>query len=117
MDLYTYKVKLVKVYDGDTIRASLDLGFSIDFGGVDGKGHSFRLARINTPEIRGEEREEGLKSKEALVEILEGKDILLKSVKKPDKYGRYIAELFIEDADEWVNVNDLLVHQGFAEYL
>jgi hypothetical protein len=43
------------VYDGDTITVEVDLGFSFKFT------NSFRLLRINCPEVRGESREEGLK--------------------------------------------------------
>jgi endonuclease YncB( thermonuclease family) len=53
--MYTYKSKVTKVYDGDTITVEVDLGFSFKFT------NSFRLLRINCPEVRGESREEGLK--------------------------------------------------------
>jgi endonuclease YncB( thermonuclease family) len=46
--MYTYKSKVTKVYDGDTITVEVDLGFSFKFT------NSFRLLRINCPEVRGE---------------------------------------------------------------
>jgi endonuclease YncB( thermonuclease family) len=52
--MYTYKSKVTKVYDGDTITVEVDLGFS--------NSQTFRLLRINCPEVRGESREEGLKA-------------------------------------------------------
>ena len=57
--MYEYKGYVTKVYDGDTITVDIDLGFDILF-----KNQKIRLSRINTPEVRGEEREEGLKSKQ-----------------------------------------------------
>jgi endonuclease YncB( thermonuclease family) len=43
--MYTYKSKVTKVYDGDTITVEVDLGFSFKFT------NSFRLLRINCPEV------------------------------------------------------------------
>jgi micrococcal nuclease len=47
--MYEYKA-VIKVYDGDTITAQVDLGFHFNFT------NSFRLARIDCPEVRGESR-------------------------------------------------------------
>ncbi len=54
-DFYNYKVKkVVNVYDGDTITVDIDLGFNMVMC-----NQKLRLYGINTPEVRGEEREEG----------------------------------------------------------
>ena len=42
---------------------------------------------------------------------------MLQTIKdKQGKYGRYIAEIWIEKDGVWVNVNDLIVEKGFAVY-
>ena len=111
--LYEYKIKeIVKIYDGDTIRVIVDLGFHTT------KQETFRLALINTPEVRGEERPEGLVSRDWLREKLNeameaGTEIIVKTEKdSKGKYGRYIAELFIEG----VSINKQLVAEGLAEF-
>lgn len=126
---YVYDVELVSIYDGDTVRVNIDLGFGHIWKGDDGKGVKLRLYGINTPELRGDEKEEGLKSKEALVELLKDKDLILKTHKdSTGKYGRYLATLYIpivtekethdgfEYSTTYLNVNDWLVENGHAEY-
>lgn len=108
---FIYDIEVVSVYDGDTIRVNIDLGFGVILKG-DGKGVKLRLWGINTPEVRGTERTEGLKSKEALILMLKDKKVTLKTIRdKTGKYGRYLAILYIDD----VNINEKLVSEGFAE--
>jgi micrococcal nuclease len=57
--LYYYSAEVVRVYDGDTIFLNIDLGMSTFV-----KSEKIRLAHINTPELRGEEREDGIKSRD-----------------------------------------------------
>ncbi len=114
-NLYWYKAKIVRIYDADTIYADIDLGFGLFNRGNNGKGESVRLAFVNAPEIRGDEREEGLKSKAWLESVLPvGQEILLHTVKWSGKYGRYIAEIYLLDETK---INDELVKQGFAVYV
>ena len=82
------------------------------------RGEKLRLYRINAPEVRGPERPEGLKSRDFLREQIDGKQIIIQTVKdKKGKYGRYLADIWLPvDGDEMVNINDLLVEKGFAEY-
>lgn len=111
-DLFKYRALVRSVYDGDTITVDVDLGF-----GTWKHGEKLRLYRINTPEVRGKERPEGLKSRDFLRGLLDGKEILLETVKdKKGKYGRYLAEIWLECEGEYVNVNDLLVTKGYAVY-
>ena len=112
-NLYLYKAKIVSVYDGDTCRVDIDLGLKVWI-----KNEKLRLLRIDAPELRGDEREEGLKSRDFLREQIADKEVILQTQKdKQGKYGRYLAEIWIEDAEgNWQNVNDLMVDEGFAEY-
>jgi micrococcal nuclease len=50
--LYTYKAKVLSVYDGDSLRLDIDLGFKVVM-----QNQRVRLLGIDTPEVRGEERE------------------------------------------------------------
>ncbi len=49
--MFTYNAIIRSVYDGDTFRADMDLGFGIMNKGNQGKGAIFRLAGLNTPEM------------------------------------------------------------------
>ena len=49
--------------------------------------------------------------------ILE-KEILLQTIKdKKGKYGRYLGELWVKQGRRMVNVNDLLVAEGYAKFV
>jgi micrococcal nuclease len=112
-DPYIYRIKSVlKVVDGDTIDASIDLGFDISLS------KRIRLAGIDSPESRTtnlKEKALGLESKEWLKKALEGaKDILIKT-EKPDsteKYGRIIGHLFVNDQE--TSLNNQMIAEGYA---
>ena len=112
-DPYIYRIKSVlKVVDGDTIDASIDLGFDISLE------KRIRFAGIDTPESRTtniKEKAMGLESKEWLKKALEGaKDILIKT-ELPDsteKYGRIIGHLFINGQE--TSLNNQMITSGYA---
>ena len=106
--LYHYKGVVVSVYDGDTIRVNIDLGFNNWI-----INEPIRIARIDAPEVRGEERADGLLARDVLRNLLVDSEVIIKTYKdKAGKYGRYVAE--IEHKGE--NISDWLVKNGFAEY-
>lgn len=111
--LYYYKAHVSQVYDGDTITVNIDLGLKTFIN-----GEKIRLHRINAPEVRCAERTEGLKSRDFLREQILGKDIFIETIKdKKGKYGRYLGEIHLPDANgSLTNINDLLVEKGFAVY-
>jgi micrococcal nuclease len=109
--MYVYRAHVIKVYDGDTITVNIDLGFNISIK------EKLRLYGINTPEVRGDEREQGLISRDWLRDLILDKDIIIKTKKdKKGKYGRYLATIFIDIDGEEKNINDWLVTEGLAEY-
>ena len=112
-DPYIYRIKTVlKVVDGDTIDAAIDLGFDISLT------KRIRLAGIDTPESRTTDAKEkalGLEVKEWLKHRLEfAKDIIIKT-ELPDsteKYGRIIGHLYING--EEVSINNQMISDGYA---
>ena len=67
--MYNYNAKCVRVVDGDTIDAEIDLGFDVKVK------KRIRLAGINAPESRTRNKVEkklGLAAKDRLIEIMEG---------------------------------------------
>ena len=112
-DPYIYRIKsILKVVDGDTIDASIDLGFDISLE------KRIRLAGIDTPESRTKDIEEkklGLEAKEWLKERLNfARDIIIRT-ELPDsteKYGRIIGHLYING--EEVSLNNQMIAEGYA---
>jgi len=112
-NLYHYWAYVIRVYDGDTIHVDIDLGLKNCK-----KDEKIRLARINAPELRGDERNAGIKSRDFLENLILEKFVLLQTKKdRKGKWGRYIGEIWLKMDDQWVNVNDLLVEKGFAVYV
>jgi micrococcal nuclease len=107
--MYTYKAIVKSIYDGDTIRADIDLGF-----GVILSDQSLRLLGIDAPEVRGEERPQGLASRKFVVErIPVGSEITITTVKdRKEKFGRYLATIFY--GNDAKNLNEELIAYGHA---
>ena len=110
-DPYIYRVKQVlKVVDGDTIDADIDLGFDISLT------KRVRLSGVDTPESRTTDLKEkalGLEVKEWLKKNLDGKKNILIKTELPDsteKYGRILGRLYVDD----VCLNDRMISDGYA---
>ncbi|NKB64566.1 MAG: nuclease [Gammaproteobacteria bacterium] len=108
--LYRYKAKVNKVYDGDTITVDIDLG-------LDAWHHSMqiRLAEIDTPEVRGANKVQGIKVRDIVRELILGEKIYLHTTEK-GKYGRYLGKVYCKIDGEETCLNDWLVENGYAEY-
>jgi len=108
--MYNYRIDAVRsVYDGDTIRVDLDLGF-----GVILRNQAIRLKGIDTPEIRGvKDKAPGYAARDALENRLKTADTLfIRTYKdRKGKYGRWLGELF----ENGENINVWLVQSGFAK--
>jgi len=112
--LYYYRAEVQSVYDGDTCTLNIDLGL-----GSWAHNEKIRLARINTPELRGDDRPEGLKARDYLREKIDGQEVWISTLKdKKGKYGRYIADIWTKQPDGiYININDELVTAGHAKYV
>ena len=114
--MYTYKIKLDRVIDGDTIDAIIDLGFDVSIK------KRIRFIGINTPESRTrdlEEKARGLAAKDRLKDILEGASLIQLCSHGVGKYGRCLGELHVDIVDgkdflTLVNINELLIKEGHA---
>ena len=114
--MYTYKIKLDRVIDGDTIDAFIDLGFDVSVK------KRIRFMGINTPESRTrdlEEKARGLAAKERLKVILEGANQIQLNSHGVGKYGRCLGVLHVDILDgkeclTLANVNELLIKEGHA---
>jgi micrococcal nuclease len=105
--MFTYKARVIDVYDGDTITVLADLGFHTTVK------LKLRLFGINTPELRGPNREAGLVARDRVNGLVMGKDIIIKTHKdKQEKFGRWLAEIYLPGSE--VSINTLLVEEKLA---
>ena len=109
--MYTYKAKVTRVVDGDTVDALIDLGFDTHVK------KRIRLWGMDAWESRTRDKEEkvkGLAAKARLKEILKetNNEFILVS-HGVGKFGRCLGELFLTmDSD---SINNQLVSEGHAK--
>ena len=109
--LYPYKAEIVRVIDGDTVVADVDLGFN-----TWRRDEHLRLFGIDTPERRKETMDGWRAAKDALAQRIEGRELIICTVKNKGggedvgKYGRYLVKIY--DGDHLVN--DWMIEQGLA---
>jgi micrococcal nuclease len=105
--IYEYKADLIRVVDGDTVWLNVDLGFrtrvSVDF----------RVAGLNAPEVVGVTKSAGLAAAAELLRLLSLGPIRVVS-EKTEKYGRWLARLYVTTEAGEVDVNRALLDGGFA---
>ena len=104
--MYTYKISPLKIVDGDTVDALVDLGFDT------WKKVRIRMMGMNAPESRTrdlEEKAKGIAAKVRLEELLESGSFILQSM-GVGKYGRCLGIIFVDE----VNVNKQLIAEGHA---
>jgi micrococcal nuclease len=111
--MWTYRCKVLKVVDGDTVDIDIDLGF-----GIWQKNERVRIMGIDTPESRTRnkiEKKFGLASKARLKQLL-GKDAVLKTtinkkgVDMKGKFGRVLGDFLYKDK----SVAKILCEEGHA---
>lgn len=109
--MYEYNGKVERVYDGDTITVRFQIGFHICIL------ETVRLYGIDAPEMRGTNKEQGRISRDRLRALILDKEVIVKTYKdKTGKYGRYLADVYIESPQGLVCVNDWLVKEKLAVY-
>ena len=89
-DEYIRRAKLIRVIDGDTVEMEIDCGFTIK------KRERVRLLGVNTPEMKGESRAQGLLARDFTVKWFADRsgDVFCRTVKdKEDSFGRYLADI------------------------
>ena len=116
MKLYQYRMRVVRVIDGDSLIAFLDQGIHSY------KIESLRVAGVNAPELfSGTQREAGKAARDFVVAwVAEATDLAanpewpfeVETFKDRQTFGRYVA--LIIRADTYVSLADALVEAGHA---
>ncbi|NLV66699.1 MAG: hypothetical protein GXY14_03390 [Spirochaetes bacterium] len=110
---YTYKGRVEKVIDGDTLQVNIDLGFDAVIK------QKIRLRGVDTPEI---EFNEGKKAKAFVSRELNRCEYIIIKTYKTDIYDRYISDVFYKEdctdaeriAQEGTLLNRKLLEKGLA---
>ena len=111
--MFEYRARILRVIDGDTVEADLELGFNVSLR------TTLRLAGIDTPEVRGPEQQQG-RAATAYLKLLLDKlagpehEVTVRTQKdRAGKYGRYLADLMVGSR----NLNEAMVLAGHARRL
>lgn len=105
--MYEYRARVSSIWDADTVRLDLDLGF-----GIWTLRQPFRLAGIDAPELGSQEGRDARDWMRALLPV--GAELIAVTIKdRGDKYGRFLAYLHLPD-DTTVSVNQQLIDAGHA---
>jgi micrococcal nuclease len=105
--MYEYRAQVRSVYDGDTVRLDIDLGFKSWLFDV-----PFRLSGIDAIELGNP----GGREARDLVRLLApfGSPLTIITEKdRTEKYGRYLATLYVESLGT-TSVNQHLMDLGLA---
>lgn len=103
---WQYKCRINKIYDADTFTScSVDLGLGDEFD------TTFRLSGIDAPEMRGEERPEGIEATDIVIQKVLNRVVTVETIKdKKGKYGRYLGRFIYRNQD----INKFLLDEGYA---
>lgn len=116
--LYLYKARYRSAYDADTIRFDIDLGCS-----TWRHNESVRLAYVDAWEVRGPERDQGVKARAWVQRILqEQEEVYLHTMlDRSGKYGRLLAVVYLpypgmdlSNLDYRMSLNHQLLLTGHA---
>lgn len=111
--MYTYKCKIIKVIDGDSVVVDIDLGFYVTLA-----NQHIRLTGIDTLETRSSdkvEKEMALLAKKRLIEKLpENSYQVIQTTEfnnNEDKYGRILGIIVLQDG---TNLNNWMIENNYA---
>ena len=109
-EMYKYQATIKRWVDGDTVDVDIDLGFGLIYS-----NQRLRLYGIDAYEQRTrdlDEKEKGLAATAFVNEVAPvGSKVTIVTYKE-GKYGRILAEIFLDD---YTNLNKLLTEKGHAE--
>ena len=111
--MYDYNAYIERVVDGDTVDAVVDLGFGVVMNmrfRVIAENHEY----FDTPETyrpkTESERAHGKEASARATELLEGKNVVISSVKK-GKY-RYLGKILLNNGEDY---GDKMINEGFQK--
>ena len=109
--MYNYSAKIIRVVDGDTIDALIDVGFGITVN------QRLRILNLDTPEkFRPSCESEKMHGEAATAfakELLCNQSVMINTQKdKKGKYGRLLASITLNDGSDFATV---MLKEGFSK--
>ena len=106
-DRYVYAARCVQVIDGDTLDLDIDLGMYFR------ATKRVRLKGIDTPELRGKDKERAVAARTEVTIWTDGVELLIRTeLDETDKYGRLLADVWVDGLA--TSLSDHLVARGLA---
>lgn len=98
---YVYHAEVVRVIDGNTLVMNVDLGFHVWL-----HDETLRLNGVTAPDLKGDQKVEAQKWRDALQALLEGHKLIIKTSKdkSPNPATRFLVTIWADDE----NVNEAL---------
>lgn len=88
-DLYKYNAVITNVVDGDTVDATIDVGFGFQ------TQQRLRLLGINCPEMHGAAHLAGQAAKDYTISRALNKSVVIQT-HKHDSFGRWLATVWVD---------------------
>ena len=112
--MYEYRIRIVRVVDGDTVDCDIDVGFGIWLLHSKDRPQRIRLAYLDTPECRTRDKREkkyGLLAKARVEDLLPVGSLARLKSHKLDKYGRILGTVWPRDDETALqsSVTELLI--------
>jgi micrococcal nuclease len=106
-DRYVYAARCVQVIDGDTLDLDIDLGMYFRVT------KRVRLKGIDTPELRGKDKDRAVAARTEVTIWTDGVALLIRTeLDETDKYGRLLADIWVDGLA--TSLSDHLVARGLA---
>lgn len=93
-----FPCRLIRVINGNTVEAVFDLGFGI----------------FTTKNIRLFGVDQSDKAMTALIKAMPREFLCQITYSKRGKEGRVLGQVFKDDQEDRININDMMIDQGFA---
>ena len=110
--MYEYKCMTVRVVDGNTIDAEIDLGFNVLVK------QRIKLFGVNVSDMRSygeEDKGRAIRARDRLIELLGNEFICQTMLNKRGKIGRTLGQVYVMDINgQRIDVNQTLIDEGFA---
>ena len=103
---YVYRATLARVIDADTYDLAIDLGFRVS------ARLPVRLRGVNAAERSTVDGAAAIVAVSAF--LAHPRALLIQSVKDRRSFERWVADIWADDAGEWVSLGGWLVQHGWA---
>ena len=107
--MWEYSIRVLRVVDGDTVDAQVDLGFSTH------KNVRIRVHGIDTPEVRTRDKAEkakGIAATNRVKDLIANADEVVLRSHGVDKFGRCLGTIILIGAGQEFNLAEQLILEG-----